>query len=524
MTKKKKTVSLKKISTEENTKKKAFAVKVFGREIVIAKYLFHHHLLLAVVIFLIIAGLVGGGVYYSQVRKILDTGIKVNPWNPTTILTAGNKDPESLKKLNQHEGRTNVLLVGVDFRKNNPTYLTDTIILFSYHHERNEAVQISFPRDLQVSYELNGVARASKINSVFHEAVALHEDIESGINPAFDALGKVLEDLSGLPLHYGVMVNFQAFKDVIDKIGGITVHVERSFTDYQFPNNTDSGYITVSFEEGEQIMDGETALQFARSRKAANEEGSDFARARRQQQVIEAIKEKIISSGLISQISLANDLLSILSENVRFYNVKDTDISYVLKSRDLLQNSILGSFVLDPNFGSYVNQLLVEGDEQNNYIVTPRGGSYETVQETVQYYLSNSCLSIEDPQLALMWSGQSRYSDYISAKQLFWDRYLDFTFYDQRQVIPVPVTPIPTTALTVSPELPLFGTTVSPQPEEEESFGSLYSINEDKQLCGDFYNQLFANHGKPLEVKPPEELPEELQEKLSDKDYLILLR
>ncbi|MFW5720004.1 MAG: LCP family protein [Candidatus Dojkabacteria bacterium] len=512
------------LQEDKATQPQRKVIRIFGREVIIAKYVFHHHVLLAFLILFVIFGIVAGSLYYSQVRKIQDTGIQVNPWNPTTILTAGNKDPESLKNLQQHEGRTNILLAGVDFRTNNPTYLTDTIILFSYHHERNEAIQISFPRDLYVSYELDGIARASKINSVFHEAVALHEDIDSGINPAFEALGGVLEDLTGLPLHYGVMVNFQAFKDVIDKIGGITVNVERSFTDYQFPNNTDSGYITVSFEEGEQTMDGETALQFARSRKAANEEGSDFARARRQQQVIEAIKEKIISSGLISQISLANELLSILSDNVRFYNVKDTDISYVLKSRDLLQNSTLGSFVLDPNFGSYVNQLLVEGNEQNNYIVTPRGGSYETVQETVQYYLSNSCLSIEDPQIALMWSGQSRYSDYSSAKQLFWDRYLDFTFYDQRQVIPVPVTPMPTTPLTVSPELPLSVTPVSPQPEEEESFGSLYTLNEDKQLCGDFYNQLFANHGKPLEVKSPEELPEELQEKLSDKDYLILLR
>src|SRR5690606_38935153 len=119
-----------------------------------------------------------------------------------------------------------------------------------------------------------------------------------------------VKEVTGLETQYYAMVDLQGFRQAIDAVGGVVVNVENSFTDYCYPadetstNSTlrrcgDAGMYpaeTLTFTKGPQTMDGATALKYARSRKAAGVEGGDYSRARRQQRVISALRDKLMSS------------------------------------------------------------------------------------------------------------------------------------------------------------------------------------------------------------------------------------
>ena len=112
-------------------------------------------------------------------------------------------------------------------------------------------------------------------------------------------------------------VDFNAFKQAVDAVGGINIDVPAAFTDYQYPAGEcdlgNCGYITVRFKAGMQHMNGATALIYTRSRHGNNGQGSDFARSRRQQQIIVALKSQIESVGGIGKLP---DVLNALGNNV----------------------------------------------------------------------------------------------------------------------------------------------------------------------------------------------------------------
>jgi anionic cell wall polymer biosynthesis LytR-Cps2A-Psr (LCP) family protein len=120
-------------------------------------------------------------------------------------------------------------------------------------------------------------------------------------------LAKVIaEDVVGIPIQYAIVIDFSGFQNVIDEVGGIDVNVPTAFTDTEYPkpgmeNATCPGdptnacvYETVRFEAGPQHMDGARALIYARSRHAEGNEGSDFARSRRQQLIMVALKDRMV--------------------------------------------------------------------------------------------------------------------------------------------------------------------------------------------------------------------------------------
>lgn len=192
------------------------------------------------------------------------------------------------QKIQMADGRTNVLIMGVAGKEHAGEDLTDTMILASVSFSRPKITLISIPRDLWIP-EIR-----TKVNSAYHYG---------GLSLAKESVTKV----TGVPIQFGVVIDFSGFKDVIDALGGVEVNVETGFTDKLYPiagkeNDTCGGdrtykcrYETVSFSAGRQIMDGETALKFVRSRHAEGPEGTDTAREARQQKVIQAIKSKILS-------------------------------------------------------------------------------------------------------------------------------------------------------------------------------------------------------------------------------------
>lgn len=192
-------------------------------------------------------------------------------------------------------GRTNIILLGIGGGSHQGADLTDTMILLSIASENRTFAFLSLPRDIWSE------TLQDKINSAYHYG----EEKKKG--GGLVLAKTIVEDVSGLPIHYAVVVDFSGFTKVIDLVGGVEVDVAQSFIDPQFPiagrENDECGgdptfacrYEPLHFEKGREHMDGELALKYVRSRHAEGEEGSDFARSRRQQEVLLALKEKFTS-------------------------------------------------------------------------------------------------------------------------------------------------------------------------------------------------------------------------------------
>ncbi|HET7099212.1 MAG TPA: LCP family protein [Patescibacteria group bacterium] len=203
------------------------------------------------------------------------------------ISLAKNFTFPDISKISSFEGRTNILILGKAGKDHAGGDLTDTMILVSLSINSPNIAMVSLPRDLWIAQ-----IRA-KINSSYHYG---------GLSLAKSNTELVL----GIPVHYGLVLDFSGFKDIVDVLGGISVNVENTFTDNLYPiagreNDLCDGdilfkcrYESITFTSGLQTMDGATALEFVRSRHAEGTEGTDIAREARQQKIIGAIENKIM--------------------------------------------------------------------------------------------------------------------------------------------------------------------------------------------------------------------------------------
>ena len=210
--------------------------------------------------------------------------------------------------------RVNVLLLGYGGAGHDGAFLTDSLMVASIEPRTGTVALFSIPRDLWVTVPKSKYAGSfeAKINEAFAVAAAAG-DRDEGMRVAASTIETVL----GVPIDRTVAIDFRAFRTVVDALGGIDVTVDRSFT-AMYPKNDDAAvdpsWIEISFKAGAQHMDGETALRYARARYSDGPEGNDFARAKRQQKVILAAKDRVVSADAFTQLF---GLLEALRDNVR---------------------------------------------------------------------------------------------------------------------------------------------------------------------------------------------------------------
>ena len=181
------------------------------------------------------------------------------------------------------------------------------MILASVDLKDNRVGLVSIPRDL--AYPL-GDGKFEKIN-----AVNAYEEMDhpgEGAKRTADDVSKLLE----VPIDHVFRIDFHGFEQLIDAIGGIQVNVERSFTDNSYPTD-DGRWTTVSFKQGMQYMDGSQALVYTRSRHGSNGEGSDFARSKRQQIVMLAIRTKLLSLGTLADPRKLAGIYAAINNNIQ---------------------------------------------------------------------------------------------------------------------------------------------------------------------------------------------------------------
>lgn len=258
-------------------------------------------------------------------------------------------------------GRVNVLLLGIAGGVHDGSNLTDTIMVISYNLKTNQVYLISIPRDLWLP------SLKSKANAVY--------EIGLGQNNGLGLSKTIMGNVLGIPIHYGLRIDFRGFVQAIDTLGEIDVLVDKSFDDFNYPIDgkeddlcgfvekeidfsqdqakqfnidpgkrkvfvspdgkiaTDSAeeakgvqyfscrYEHISFQKGLVHMDGETALKFVRSRHGTNGEASDFARSKRQEKVLQAVRKKVLSLETLFNPDKISQLVKTLGKSI------DTDIS-----------------------------------------------------------------------------------------------------------------------------------------------------------------------------------------------------
>lgn len=214
---------------------------------------------------------------------------------PTTLFKLAFDAGADLKPI---DGRVNILLLGIPGGTHDGTDLTDTILVMSFDQENQSLAMISVPRDIWSD------TLKDKVNSAYHYG----EEKKKGGGLVLSKA--IVSDVVGLPIQYALVLDFSGFRRIIDLVGGVEIDVQKSFTDTEYPvpgkeNDTCGGdpllacrYEPLRFESGLQVMDGERALKYVRSRHAEGNEGSDFARGKRQQEILLALKAKLLSQDI----------------------------------------------------------------------------------------------------------------------------------------------------------------------------------------------------------------------------------
>lgn len=340
---------------------------------------------------IILIAIIGTALYfgYKGYKVGKDIGFNFSP----SKLIEKKKDPELQK--DSTGVYTNVLLVGIDTRDNSKLLNTDVIIVASYNHQTKDVVMISIPRDFYAQVNPDRVA-FSKINSAY----SINE--RKGEGNGLVVLEKIVEEIVGLEIQYHAMINFKGFVDLIESVGGVYVNVENSFTDYKYPSG--NSYQKISFTAGPQLMDGETALKYSRSRHSQQHgEGSDYARARRQQKVIDAFMDKLLSTETLLNPTKLMSLLSSVQNNltVSEFSLEDVQAgANILKSLNS-ENSTTNtySFVLDPTIGNYA--LITSNVEVGTYGIGPKEGlgKYTKINEYFKLAQSYPPLYSEEPSI-----------------------------------------------------------------------------------------------------------------------------
>jgi LCP family protein required for cell wall assembly len=312
----------------------------------------------------------------------------------------------------EKEGRINVLLLGMRGAElTGGGLLTDTIIVASIKPAENKVSMISIPRDLYVT--VPGTQDKQKINAVH----AYGE--QKGAGQGMADMKTVVEEVTGLPIHYAVSTSFAGFTQMVDAIGGVDITLEKPFDEnLQFNEEKpcDSTVFTVptgkyeqktknvywpgtrtikrvrvtasyplctnpvtecggnfSLPAGKQTLDGTKALCYARSRKTS----SDFERAKRQQIILQLVKDKLLSAGTMTDFSKINGILNSLGDNVRT-DMQSWEMKALYDMYAGMQNPQVYQRVLE---NSEEGLLYNPPEGTAGYILLPIGDNYNKIHD-----------------------------------------------------------------------------------------------------------------------------------------------
>ncbi len=307
------------------------------------------------------------------------TKLAINGWNVSSDTLW--KDLFSFKSsttlIGEDIGRVNLLVLGAPGGGEgvDGPNLTDTVMVASLSIEDNSGLLFSLPRDLYVRIPGYG---NSKLNAVYKIG-------EAQGDAGGETMSQVVGEVLGLDIPYYLKIDFDGFQQLIDELGGVTIDVEKDLYDDKYPTSN-KGYEVLDIKEGTYTMDGSMALKYSRSRQST----SDFDRARRQQKLIVAVREKALSLDLLSQPSKALSIMDVLNDSFKtnlslvelkrlFGLVKDFDPTK-------LETKVFDDSPTGLLYGTRVDEI---------YVLRPVGDDYNVVVNYVDQIISGQA-SLDD--------------------------------------------------------------------------------------------------------------------------------
>ncbi|MEK7072726.1 MAG: LCP family protein [Patescibacteria group bacterium] len=298
------------------------------------------------------------------------------------LIGAGSKE-----LLGENNDRINILLIGMGGSGHEGGTLADTIILGSFKPSTNQVAMLSIPRDLSVKTTNYNWMKVNAIN-----AYAEAKESGSGGREMASALGELLDS----KIDYYVTVDFSGFERLIDEFGGVDIYVDRNLIDPQYPIRgkedifpIENRYEVLNIKQGQQHMDGALALKYARSRHALGGEGSDFARSKRQQKILAALKEKVFSFSTILNPKKINSLLTAYNEHIN----TNLEIWQILKlaqmAKDVDTSKIINHTLSDASGGLVHSQIVNEA-----YVLIPNDGNFSEIKNLWQNIFSTTGTTI----------------------------------------------------------------------------------------------------------------------------------
>lgn len=337
-----------------------------------------------------------------------------------TIYKNGSK-PEPVKEKTSY----NILLLGFggidsNGKPHDGPYLTDSLMVAHVDIKKNTVSLVSLPRDLWVKLP-------TKTKEIFHSKI--NSIYQIALNPTnypaviikkpgtAQLLANAVETVTGLSIDNYIAVDFSGFEKAIDSLGGVDVDVQKTFDDYEYPladkekelcgrdaefeqvkkymepgfdeeekkklfaekpelekffkDITDEPkdafpcrYEHLHFDKGMTHMDGKTALKYVRSRHSL-QDGTDFGRAQRQQQFVRALKNKLISVGMVTKVfSLMNEVKSHVETDVSVDEMK----KFLTEAPDAAKYRFIGIHMSDSDY------LRSSFSDYGGYILIPRTG------------------------------------------------------------------------------------------------------------------------------------------------------
>ena len=318
----------------------------------------------------------------------------------------------------EDKGRVNIALLGM--RGEHVVgggLLADTIMILSIHPSAGEGDQakvslVSVPRDLYVAAP--GTDNHMKINAVH----AVSE--EKGRGEGLKGMETILSEVTGVPVDYAISISFKGFTDLVDAVGGVDVNLKESFSEgvqfrephvcdpyifnvptkpQQFENKyytrmNGTRYVAKSYPlcynkdvecgglfelpAGVNHLDGGKALCFARARYTSN----DFERARRQQMVLQSLKDKALSVGTLTDFNALNNILNAAGDNVRT-DMEGWELKRLFELYQKIGNtpSLTQKVLEDSEEGLLYAP---EATKETGYILRPRGDNYERIHALFQ--------------------------------------------------------------------------------------------------------------------------------------------
>ena len=349
-----------------------------------------------------------------------------------TIHKNGNSKPVIREKTEY-----NILLMGFggidkNGKAHDGPYLTDSLMVAHVDIKKNIVSLVSLPRDLWVKLP-------TKTKEVFHSKI--NSIYQISLNPTnypavivkkpdtADLLAQAVQTITGLPIDNYIAVDFSGFEKAIDSLGGVDVDVQKTFDDYEYPladkekdlcgkdedfdkikkymepgfdeeekkklfaekpelekffkDITDEPkdafpcrYEQLHFDKGMTHMDGATALKYVRSRHSL-QDGTDFGRGERQQRFVKALKNKLISVGMVTKIfSLMNEVKTHVETDVSVDQMK----KFLTEAPDAAKYRFIGIHMSDSDY------LRSSFSDYGGYILIPRTGedNWKEVHSVIQ--------------------------------------------------------------------------------------------------------------------------------------------